>query len=313
MNDGDIRRLCAAWRAEATRDGGIAIGPQTERFRLRHSGIQFHELSFKHLREAVVGVTENLLLPGMNTVVDLDHMLVWSWSAEILIGGEGPLSRRADPEISDLAATAVRAALANTRGPTREAHDAALAAFEAMEHNAREFVSSAHIALPYLAFPLLEAVSRRACCSFVDLRGHVLQAFSRRNGDTYPPGSRCNSIGDLLALLVGVVADASLAADLKELLDHVATFGAASSSSSASDAYGVLSDWRNSSLHGESTHRTIGGTVLSIALLVALHGIGHDYESRQTEAVARAKRELLHAGTTGVWGPAPWSYYPPFL
>lgn len=304
--------MCAAWRTAATADGGIAVGGASEQHRLHANGIRYHELTYSEIREAVVGLTEILLLPGMNTIIDLDHSLLWSWLGELLVAPDGSLSPRNEGEIARLAEVTVRAALANVRAPTREAFEEARLASEHLENNARQLLLHSHTLLPYLAFPLLEAVCRRACHEYLDLRGTVLRSFPRRSGRLYDVGARCSSVADALSLLVQRVASPDLASDLSELLQHIASFGAEADAGSVAGGYTVLFDWRNSSLHGEASHSTIGGTVLSIALLVAVDALREDYPRHQAEALARAKREVQSAQMSGRWRPSPWSYYPPF-
>lgn len=304
-----IRDLCASWRAAATGGGGIAIGRESEQFRLHANGIHFHDLTYEGIREAAVGLTDILLLPGMNTVVDLDHQLFWSWCGELLLGSNGPLSAGVDGEIRQLAETAVRASLANVRAPTREAFDRARAAAEVTEHNAAEYLQRSHIALPHLAFPLLEAVVRRACSEYVDMSGRVLTEFPRTNGRTYSLGGRCSNVADLLRLLVATVAAQPLKEDLTDVLEHIAGLG---SEADKKDGYGVLFEWRNSSLHGETSLSTIGGTVLMLTLLIALDDLRSDYDQHRRAALESAQREVANSQATGRWRPSPWSYYPPF-
>lgn len=308
MSTPSIRELCSSWREAATSGGGISIGGSSEQFRLHGNGVHLHDLSYDDLRDALVGLTTNLLLPGMNTVIDLDHVLLWSWCGEILLGTNGPLAAQEEPEVSRLAATTIRAALANSRPPTEEAFMRSRTASALMEHNERQFLQHSHDALAYLAFPLLEAVTRRACAEYVDLTGKVLVPFPRSNGKDYPVSQRCNSVGDLLQLLLSAVASVSLKADLTELLDHLQALQPSFESGPA-----VISHWRNSSLHGEASLPTIGGTVLSLALRIALDSLKDVYEKRQEEALRSVQREVQTASAGTAWRPSPWNYYPPFL
>lgn len=302
-----IRELCRSWRTAATANGGLSIGV-SEQFRLHANGVRFHELSYNELREAAVGLTEGLLLPGLNTVIDLDHMLFWSWCGELLLGQGGPLSAGVDPQIRQLAESAVRTALANARPYTEEAFERARQASDLLEHNANQYLMHAHTVLPYLAFPLLEAVSRRACANYVDLTGRVLAPFPRANGTAYAVGTRCSNVSDLLRLLVSNIAAPSLQSDLLDLLAHIGGL----QPGGTTDGYAVLFDWRNSSLHGETSLSTIGGTVLTVALLIALDALRSDYETYRGAALSRAQREVNSAQSLGRWRPSPWSYYPPF-
>lgn len=300
-----VRSLCAAWRASATDGGGIQIGYQSEQHRLHRNEVRMHELDYDGVRAALVGLTEILLLPGLNTVVDLDHQLLWSWCGELLLGSRSGITL--DREIRGLAEIAVRAALAGARPHTLEAFESGRQASELLDANSNELLQRSHALLPYLAFPLLEAMARRACSSHIDLRGTVLEPFPRVDGRMYRVGRRCSNVADVLRLLVSTRAGESLHDDLIEVLDHVAQFGDASA-----DGYDVLFDWRNSSLHGEVSHATIGGTVLSVALLVALDSLRGDYESHRRAALECVVREVETSRFTGRWRPSPWSYYPPF-
>lgn len=260
-----------------------------------------------------MGLADILLLPGLNTIVDLDHELLWSWCGELLLGGtEAPFaSCSVNREIRELATTTVRAALANVRPPTRDAFERAGEAARLMEPNAREYLSRTHNTLPYLAFPLLEAVARRACSAYVDLNGKVTTPFPRYAGKSYVVNARCNNVADLLRLLVETVGSPALKADLSDVLSHIGELGSVERETQG-DGYAVIFDWRNSSLHGETSLSTIGGTVLTVALLIALDSIQDQYAAHRAAALDRARREVESSEFSGQWNPSPWSYYPPF-
>ena len=287
-------------------NGGIAIGGASEQYRLLNNEIVFHELNYDELRDAIVGLTDVLLLPGLNTIIDRDHEFLWSWLGELLLGRDGPLSTSTDREIASLAETAVRSALANVRPPTQESFDRSELVRSLSEHNAVQFLQHAHLALAYLAFPLLEAICRRACSSYVDLNGTVLARFPRQNGGSYNVSGKCSNVGDLLRLIEGTVSSGPLKSDLHEVLSHIQAL-----SPGATDGATVVFDWRNSSLHGEVSLPTIGGTTLSLGLMIALDGVRDVYEDRRAAAINRAQWELQGFQSGSRWNPSPWSYYPP--
>jgi hypothetical protein len=269
----------------------MRIGPQSEKYRLHSNNISFHELEYDELCTAAVELTKLLLIPGMSTIVDLDHQLLWAWCAELLVGNNGPLSRL-DREIYTLAQTTARAALATANSGAREAFDRASQARNLLNNSAAQFLDSSHVALSYLCFPLLEAVARRACGAFLDINGVVLQSFPRSSGGSYSVTRRCSNVGDVLRLLRDQVADNTLQADMNDLLAHVA--GIAGST----DGYETVFVWRNSSLHGEATHQTIGGTIYTLSLLIALNDIKSDYVKFRDDAVTRVRREVGMAQVT---------------
>jgi hypothetical protein len=301
-----IRRLCDSWIQAATGQGGIAIGQASEQHRLRNNEVRFHELDFDELRAATVGLAEVLLLQGMNTIVDADHHLLWAWCGEVLLGRGAPYAHQAEPEIAELATTALRASLVYAGPGTREAFDQMRAAQNLLQLSERELLSHSHVVLVYLSFPLLEAVTRRACPGYVNLRGEVQAVFPRLNGQNYAVRQRCSSIGDLVKLLNETVAGTDLRDDLWAILANIASVGG------GTDPYRVLFDWRNSSLHGEVSLPAIGGTVLTLALRIALESIADDYETHRVAGLERAQREVGTAQVIGRWSPAPWSFYPPY-
>ncbi|HZL66991.1 MAG TPA: hypothetical protein VFC29_06625 [Candidatus Limnocylindrales bacterium] len=302
-----IESLCTSW-AQAVRQGqGFAIGGQSEQYRLWNNGIGFHELDYDEIRTACVELAKILLLPGRNTIIDLDHILLWSWLSELLIGRDGPMSSSANREIHDLAQITARSASAGSSVPTREGFDRARQADGLLTLNAREFLRGGYIALSYLSFPLLETIARRSCGAFVGLSGEVLQTFPKGHNQSYIVGKYCSNVGDVLRLLINQVASAELKSDIEDILQHVASI------EGATDGSEVIYRWRNSSLHGETTLQTIGGTVFSLGLLISLDSIKSSYADKRTAALERVTREQEIQSLTGMANSrSPWSYYPPF-
>jgi hypothetical protein len=303
MSSQEIKRLTELWRKAALNaGGGFQLSAETEQYRLRANGIGFHELDYDGLRTAAVELTKLLLLPGSNTITDQDHYLLWAWCAELLIGRNGPLSRL-DREISVLAQTAARTALSSAVPPSREAFERARQAYLLLSNSAGQYLTSSQIVLSYLCFPLLEAIARRACSAFLDINGQVLQSFPRSSGGLYQVGKRCSNVGDVLRLLRDQVADSTLQADMNELLSHVA--GIAGSI----DGYETVFVWRNSSLHGEATHQAIGGTIFTLALLIALDDIKTNYVQLRDSAFMRVQCRIGMTGSMPQF--LPMSFYPP--
>ncbi len=118
LSSQEIRRLTDLWYQTFVQPNGYD-GFGAEKYRLHKNGIGFHELDFDALCAACTCLTKQLLLPGTNCFMNLDHFLLWSWIAELLLERPGPLSHSVDREISQLAETAVRAALANVNRPMK--------------------------------------------------------------------------------------------------------------------------------------------------------------------------------------------------
>jgi len=293
-----IEQLCdACYTASTPAGGGAAVGPQSAGFRLLANGVVFPELDFECLCAAVTGTTRVLLLPGLNTIIDDDHFSLWAWCAELLLPPRAQLFAANQREIRNLFGLTVHTALASYRSPSTIQH-----------HHAMCFAQSAHLALAYLSFPLLEAMTKRACSSFVGFDGRILSPFSvpRRDGSqrSYAPGpNKCSSLRDLLYLHRSVVASPQLLALIDKLRSYLTALD------NTQDPFDLIYSWRNDSLHGSTNYQTIGGTLLSWSLLICLAEIEHDFEQRRQRALSGSQREAQSAARVGFRGP--WSFYPP--
>jgi hypothetical protein len=303
-----IKDLCQQWVDAATPvGGGLQIGSATETFRLLRNGIAFHALSLPELRSACIGLTTVLLRPGLSTVIDWDHMWLWSWCGEVMCGGRSTYFTNDERELKTLLSLCCRAALAGTYRPDQEGWKRQRDLSMSMEPNAREHVQHSQEALAYLAFPLLEGILKKECQSFVAFDGTVLQDFrSLRRKYTAARNDRCSSLRDLLWLLYREVATTELRDDLDEQRAHLAAFAAPDE-----DGFDVLYRWRNSSLHGAVSFPTVGGTVLNTALLVGLHALTSEYDTLRQSIVEHVQWETRTAALTSSYR-SPWSYYPPY-
>ncbi|WP_061936681.1 hypothetical protein [Collimonas pratensis] len=308
----DIAKLCDDWcAATMTVDGGMAIGASTEKFRLLANGVLFHELDHESLCAALIGLSKVLLRPGLNTIIVQDHFGLWSWCGELLLGSRAQLFPHDQYEIKSLYETCLHAALANCRKPVvleeewREQHRIQ----EQQPHHAKQLLQKSQIVLAYLAFPLLEAVLKRACGSFVSFDGQIVSAFTvlnkQGNPRLYEPQGawrdrQCSSLRDLLVLHHTQVAEPDLVVLLDQFKNHIAVLDG------AQDAYDLIFAWRNASLHGSTNFQTIGGTVLNLSLLISLFEFGKSFDQRRLQALAHCQREAQ----TG--HKSPWSFYPPY-
>jgi len=289
----------------------MVIGGNTEKFRLLANGLVFHELDHEALCAAVVGLSKVLLRPGLNTVVDQDHFALWSWCGELLLSPTAGLFPMDQHEIKSLYEATIHAALANCRKPpqSREEWEAQNRVEDLQPHHAKQLLHHAHLVLAYIAFPLLEAVVKRACASYVQFDGQVVTAFTvstpQGHSRTYDPQGayrdrQCSSLRDLLLLHHASVATPRL----KLLLDH---FRAHINLLDASkDPFDLLYSWRNQSLHGSTNFQTIGGTVLNLSLLISLFEIEPTFNQHRTKVLEHCRWQAQSPHRS------PWSFYPPY-
>jgi hypothetical protein len=264
------------------------FGPP-EPFRLLNNGAIFHEMAFDELVAALVGLNKLLLHPGA-MIFQPEHYFLWSWCAELLIGGQAtaqPLYR-----------ATVRAALATA--PPR----VKLPGNDPQSVNATEFLSNANVIFSHLSFPLLEFVCKRACSQYVTIDGKVIIQFDvpgKLKLIRYKPGDDCSSLRDLLWLHHNYVA---LATDFKMMLEEFKT--QLTGAGGKSHGYYQIQEWRNSSLHGTATFQFVGGVVLNLATLISLFNLQPTFDKHRVETL---RVNLWNSQSPLSLG---WRFYPPF-
>ncbi|TGE37507.1 hypothetical protein E4K67_12190 [Desulfosporosinus fructosivorans] len=310
-----IKRLCESWiSAVYQEDGSIGIGGNSEKYRLLNNKIVFHELAFEETQAACIGLTHVLLLKGMNTIIDMDHLVYWSWMGEVLSSKDTGYFLPEEYSIQKLFEIVIRATLAGIRLPVhdRQEWEEQIRIGELTEFNTRELVTNKSRVQTYLVFPLLEAVIKKACFKYVDYSGKVVSNFSviKKDGHKvdYVPSGRgkkaCSSLRDLLCLLYNEVADSDLKTQITLVRKYISELD------DQEDPFDLIYRWRNSSLHGETSYPTIGGTLLNLVLLIALAQIRQNFESVRAKVLDKVKWELQSHNYTK--HRSPWSFYPPF-
>jgi hypothetical protein len=307
-----IRELCEAWRSAATRkEGAIRIDATMNEHHLWVNNLVPHEFTYDELRAAAVCLTSNVLFPHMNQVISDDLTLYWGWAAQIVVASDDGFFSDQEDEFRGLVRTVFRAALAGLRPLHDEAERDRLAnAARQLEINEQELLGQRHVVLVHLAFPALEGVLKKVSSQFIALDGRILQPFSIGSLNYIPaqPGrrpTRCNRIGHQLSLVHRHIASASLRSDLDEVFRQISTVAG------GGDAFESIDLWRNQSLHGERTERTIGGTLLSILSLVALDQLKERYDELRERAIERVKFELRTNSTLSDF--PHWSFYAPVI
>lgn len=305
----DIAKLCDDWcAASIPLEGGLSLGGEAEKFRLLKNGVVFHELKQEELCEAIIGLSKVLLLPGLNAVVNDDHFALWSWCGELILAPRSHYFPDEQWEIQSLYAASIHAALAGCRRPAQTLAEwqEQCRIEELQPHHAKQLLQKSGLVLAYLAFPLLEAVLKRACAAYVSFDGRVLSPFSvpKKHGGQrqYAPksGSQCSSLRDLLWLHGAEVAGPKLKILLDRFREHLATLDR------GQDPYDLVYGWRNQSLHGSTNFQTIGGTILNLSLLISLFEIENKFEDSRLQAIENCRWEARSPSKS------PWSFYPPY-
>ena len=101
-------------------------------------------------------------------------------------------------------------------------------------------------------------------------------------------------------MLFNQVADQDLAQSLDTFRSHISDLD------DSIDPFDLIYQWRNQSLHGSTNFQTIGGTLLSLSLLIAVSEIKHDFDNHRERILEHCRWEMQSGHRS------PWSYYPPY-
>ncbi|WP_140414763.1 hypothetical protein [Yersinia kristensenii] len=294
-----VSNLCNSWlEASIAPDGSFIIGRETEKYRLSNNGIVFHELDFDTLCSAIIGTTNVLLLPGISTSISEDHFRLWSWCGALLLSSRGLVFTCEQMEAKELLETSIRCALVNCSPPLKDKKEwqESVKAMSIQPIRIQHFVNKHNLILAYIGFPLLEFVLKRACSEYVNMDGVIIKKFDNYKDKNIDKGKkRINSLEILLNLLFNHVADEKLKKLLTEFQKKIQT------TCKSPNAFKLIYTWRNQSLHGTTNFSTIGGTLLSLSLLILLFEIKDDFEEIKNEEINDARRQINFYT----------SYYPP--
>ncbi|RYE56830.1 MAG: hypothetical protein EOP48_07150 [Sphingobacteriales bacterium] len=242
------------------------------------NNIIFHELNFDSLLTAITCLTKSLLINKQIQLITPDHIFLWSWCADLTLSMNPAYFLSTEQELRNLFRTCSFASISNHGYDYEQPRSI-------RDNNARNFASKGALCLSYLGFPLLEAILRKECPTYLDKDGTVLTSFSTLKGPPYIPNNKqkCSSLGAVLKLFVEIVADSQLKDLLNELLDGIKiTHG-------NSNPYEEIFNWRNQTLHGEAGDQIIGGTIFGISLLIAIYGIKDRFEALRKFSIDACK------------------------
>lgn len=311
--------LCKKYKASVQVGDSLSIGGDSEQYRLMNNNIIFNELSYEELQTCGVSLTEILLFKNRNTIISNDHIHYWAWIGQVLLNSEAEYFDSNEREISDLLSTCIRSALARTANPklsdeeNREVRNK-------LEFNSQELISKNNLILVQLSFPLLEAILRKSCKEYVDYLGNVKKDFEiESNNRKYSYKAKGKRKVSSIAVLLHLYYEKIATSEIQNKLDLIRTHLNGLEKENPKDAFEIIYQWRNSSLHGNTSLPTIGGTILSIVLIIAFASLKDSYDSIRKELNERIKweshlrRTSMSEGHSIIIPRGHWSYYPPYL
>ncbi|MFP7278104.1 hypothetical protein SFC11_02020 [Exiguobacterium indicum] len=311
--------LCKKYKASVQVGDSLSIGGGSEQYRLMNNDIIFHELSYEELQTCGVSLTEILLFKNRNTIISDDHIHYWAWVGQVLLNSESGYFDSGEGEISDLLSTCIRSALARTTNP-KLSYEENREVRNKLEFNSQELISKNNLILVQLSFPLLEAILRKSCKEYVDYLGSVKKRFKvGSNVRKYSYKETGNRKVSSIAVLLHLYYEKIATPEIRKKLDLIKTHLKDLEKENPKDAFEIIYEWRNSSLHGNENIPTIGGTILSIVLIIAVANLKDSYESIRKKLSDRINWELhcleisKTEGHSTILPRGHWSYYPPYL
>ena len=264
-----IRELCYK-KKEAISTGNGFFNFDTRQINnlsLISNGIEFRDLSHDSLLAALAGSLNASLYPSQILIVSKDYYFAWAWCAQLLLTSNVSYLAFEDYDLKDLLKNTVISAL------VRNSHSRDLK----IGHYERLLISQSTNIFPYLTFPLLEAVLRRANRNYIDTNGVIVSDFTvqSRGGGLTKYGTvgkkTCSSVRDLLWLYYNNASVSGMAA-IDECLQCV-------SSQSHKHPFDQIYDWRNGLMHGNESLNLAGGAILTLCFSILLIETEQEFES----------------------------------
>lgn len=309
MTPVEIDALYAGLTPPVRSGGSVDVSLGSLKPALLSQGVGIHELGLDSLQAALVGQTRLLNL-GSTAFHNADNQALWAWCGEVLVdgattqpGGQRNLDRE---QLMLHAIHAFLARLPMDAKPT--SRDSVVERRRlAYSHHAQALVGGSWLAGLHLSFPLLEAVCRWYLETLVGPDGTILAPFvvpKLSGGSTAygaPKGKKkISNLGDLLWKVDEHAGAGPFQANLR-LMASIYRPG-----STYHDGYAELFATRNRALHGNASIARVGGTVLNMALLIALEAIRGDFQAYRDTAL----RCVEFYGRRGAERPN-WTFYPP--
>ncbi|WP_223514335.1 hypothetical protein [Pseudomonas sp. GL-R-26] len=256
----EMRAISDKWYAANKPAENFIYNADVEAMEFHSNGIEPHLLDQDGLICFGVESTKKLLFGNLGSIHTKDIDLFWSWMLALLLDCQPtppPHPIRDNTELYQLLETCAALAISNE------------------ETNIMNPRSNDGVALSYLCFPLMEALSRTILSEYLRIDGTVIKDFTVF-GSEYGEKKRykyCSSLKDSLHFAIEQIKNPTLQEGLSDLITNLEKFSEADVT-----GYKYLYGLRNSALHAGKSPPTIGGYCFSISLLLALYVIEEKYD-----------------------------------
>jgi hypothetical protein len=284
---------------QVTNDGAITYDSKiSEHYDLINHGAHFPTFDFSALITAVCYLTKFSIREHGNTFITHDLRHTWAWCAELLLSytDEHWDILKREP-IRELLKLATYAALSNGKGVLSGQENQDHAHFENNLLNEKDTI------LDYLAFPLIESVTKLACREYIAHNGSIIKNIKIR----HPTNNKiinlkapdyCSSIKNLLHLMYETCNSPTLRESIDKITECIKT-------AHGEHPFDQIFRWRNGALHGEMEPKAAGSLLLSMSLLILLHEIENDFESIRKAVHFKWEYQNIRGDNK------PFNFYPP--
>lgn len=289
-------------RSRVYLEGNIFPG-EYEKYRIT-TNYKITEFPLAVLQEIPIILTKTLQIQ----IDPHDHPQFWAWTAEVVHNLEQEIGLF-KCEVAQQFWLLINLNLSGLMRPpmNKDIQFLNMLTQKLVGHHVSEVIMHKHILSANLSFPLLEGIIRRKCSKYVLADGTVIRGFCA-GGSSYSPSkgrSRISNLGHELHLLENT-ANQNLKRAMNSFGNEVKKFD----SSNNPDAYEVIYQWRNETLHGQEFWSTKHGVITNLICLILFHEIQDELYSSKLEGIKRHVEWNQSIGDYWSTRP-PWSFYPP--
>ncbi len=266
MDSKTILELCDKWRATVIQpDGSGHHNAHSRELTLLNQGCVFQDIDIDAIQAVCVGLTDRLHYRNSGQYIDEDQRQFWEWSAKLFSSdfAKKIIGTEIHSHLTDL----VFPSLFCNENPFLEEPRLADPRYNQF---VIKLVRNQARLLSYLTFPLLEAVARSICATYISTDGTVLREFSV-DGKIYVRGQRCNSLKHALmqAEALSSTALSGLHYRLEQVVQRITP---------SEPLYMAIYTWRNETLHGNDFAAIKNRIVFNIAILFLLEKCCENYK-----------------------------------
>jgi hypothetical protein len=275
-----ILKLCDDWMNKVIQPNGSGVHGGSEHKYMLDQNIKFHDLTINEMQACCIGLTDRLHYRHKGIYIDRDQMIFLSWIGQIFCNSKFQQILNDDEiygHLCDIIMPLILTKIDILFELPFDIDDSLIEIKEGYDPHLRKIFGRKWDILRYVSYPLLEAVARKFCASYINSDGIVVTQFSVLQQDgssrTYIVGKRCSSLRDLLILFESSIAGTEFKYFLNKIKDTIIRI------TSEPEPFDTLYSWRNQTLHGNKFSGIAGNLLFNLSVLFLLELSRDEYEN----------------------------------